>query len=68
MEEKPIFTARYEPDGRFWFVRVVELNRGAQAREFEAIERAACSLIELSLDVPSDRYSVRFEEGRGYTG
>ncbi len=64
MAEKPVFTAAYEPDGRFWFVRVLELNRGTQAREFGAIERAACTLIERSLDLPAHAYRLRLTGGQ----
>ena len=61
--ERPTYTARYESDGRFWFVRVVEIQRGTQARDFDEIQRKACELIMLALDVPANSFRVRVEEG-----
>jgi hypothetical protein len=61
--ERPTYTARYENDGRFWFVRIIELERGRQAREFDEIERTATDLISMTLNVPADTFRVRLEEG-----
>ena len=60
--ERPTYTARYENDGRFWFVRIVELKRGAQAREYDEITRVAADLVATTLDVPPDSFRLAVED------
>ena len=61
--EMPTYTARYENDGRFWFVRIVELERGAQARDYDEIENVAANIVTSTLDVPADSFRLAVQDG-----
>ena len=56
---RPVYHATAERDGKFWFIRVPELERVyAQARRLDQSEDAIREVIALRLDVPEDSFDV----------
>lgn len=55
---KTMYTATAERDGRFWFLRVPDLNVATQARRLDQAEELVRGLIATRLDVDPDSFEV----------
>jgi hypothetical protein len=58
VEELSKYTARVQRDGKFWLIRVPEINRSTQARTIDEIGPMARDLIALMEDVPADSFEL----------
>ena len=54
-----VYHASVERDGRFWLIRVTEIDRVTQARSIEEIEPMVRDLIATHLDIEPDSFEVR---------
>ncbi|HEY3559677.1 MAG TPA: hypothetical protein VGL05_19545 [Kribbella sp.] len=52
------YTAQVERDGKFWLIRVPEVDRATQARHVREIESMARDLISVMEDVPADSFEL----------
>jgi hypothetical protein len=52
------YTAEVERDGKFWMIRVPEIDYLTQARDVREIERMARDLIATVEDIPADSFEL----------
>ncbi|RJQ76256.1 hypothetical protein D5S17_18485 [Pseudonocardiaceae bacterium YIM PH 21723] len=55
---KRTYNAEVTRDGRFWFVRVPEINRSTQALRYADVETMACELIEIMDGLTREDYDL----------
>jgi hypothetical protein len=55
------YRAEVARQGKWWMVRVPEIDGLTQARRFSEVEEMARSLLAISLDVPEDSFDLRVE-------
>lgn len=53
-----VYTANVEQDGRFWLIRVEEIDRVTQARNLREVEEMARDLIAVMEEVESDSFAL----------
>lgn len=61
MEGVTTFHARAERSGKYWAVRIAELDSWTQARHLREIDTVARDLIALELEVPADSFDLAVE-------
>ena len=55
------YTARVAREGKWWMIRVPDIDGLTQARRLGEVEQMARSLIAVTLDAPGDSFDVRIE-------
>ncbi|HEX8305349.1 MAG TPA: hypothetical protein VF612_10765 [Jatrophihabitans sp.] len=55
------YRAAVAREGKWWMVRVPEIDGLTQARRFSEVEEMARSLLAIALDVPEDSFDLRVE-------
>jgi hypothetical protein len=59
--EMKTYEVSAERDGRFWFIRIPELDGVTQARNRGEIPEMAREYIAITLDVPVDSFDIDFQ-------
>ncbi|MGX7680624.1 HicB family toxin-antitoxin system [Jatrophihabitans sp. DSM 45814] len=55
------YTVRVAREGKWWMVRVPDIDGLTQARRLSEVDDMAKSLIAITLDVPEDSFGIRTE-------
>lgn len=55
------YHAEVTRDGKFWLIRVREIDRSTQALRYKDVETMASELIEIMEDLRSDEYDLHIE-------
>lgn len=55
------YTVRVAREGKWWMIRVPDIDGLTQARRLSEVEDMARSLIAVTLDVPAEEFAVRVE-------
>ena len=58
VEEVKSYHAEVTRDGRFWLIRVAELNRSTQAVRYKDVRTMAAELIEIMDDIGREDYEL----------
>ncbi|WP_158884437.1 HicB family toxin-antitoxin system [Amycolatopsis anabasis] len=61
VEEVKTYHAEVTRDGKFWLIRVREINRSTQALRYKDVEMMASDLIEIMEDLRNDEYDLELE-------
>jgi DNA-directed RNA polymerase specialized sigma subunit len=61
VEEVKTYHAEVTRDGKFWLIRVREIDRSTQALRYKDVEAMASDLIEIMEDLRSDEYDLHLE-------
>jgi hypothetical protein len=55
------YQARVAREGKWWMVRVPEIDGLTQARRYSEVEEMARSLLAIALDIPEDSFDLHVE-------
>jgi hypothetical protein len=55
------YHAEVTRDGKFWLIRVPELNRSTQARRYKDVQAMAGDLIEIMTGLDADEYDLHIQ-------
>lgn len=58
MVEMRTYHAKVTRDGKFWLIRVPEINRSTQALRYEDVPAMASDLIQIMTGLTSDDYDL----------
>ena len=61
VEEMTTYHAEVTRDGKFWLIRVREIDRSTQALRYKDVSAMASDLIEIMEGVGSDEYDLHLE-------
>ena len=61
VEEVKTYHAEVTRDGKFWLIRVHEIDRSTQALRYKDVEAMASDLIEIMEDLRSDEYDLHLQ-------
>jgi Trp operon repressor len=61
VEEVKTYHAEVTRDGKFWLIRVVEIERSTQALRYKDVPAMASELIEIMEDLSSDEYDLHLK-------
>lgn len=56
-----VYTAEVQRDGRYWLIRVPEVDRWTQARSLREVETMARDLVAVMRDVDPDSFELAME-------
>jgi DNA-directed RNA polymerase specialized sigma24 family protein len=59
--EVKTYTAEVQRDGKFWLIRVLEINRSTQALRYKDVAAMASDLIEIMEDVEPNDYDLHLK-------
>ncbi|MQA07764.1 MAG: HicB family toxin-antitoxin system [Pseudonocardiaceae bacterium] len=61
VEEVKTYHAEVSRDGKFWLIRVREIDRSTQALRYKDVTTMASELIEIMEDLRSDEYDLHLD-------